>query len=75
MQKPIVRDEEFLAQKSAPATFMDVAVAQDLLDTLVAHAEHCVGLAGYKSALLRSMSGRLISLCLIRRLSSAPENT
>lgn len=45
MQKPIVRDEEFLAQKSQPATFMDVSVAQDLLDTLVAHAEHCVGLA------------------------------
>ena len=45
MQKPIVRDEEFLAQKSQPATFMDVAVAQDLLDTLAAHADHCVGLA------------------------------
>ena len=45
MQKPIVKDEKFLAQKSEPATFMDVAVAQDLLDTLAAHAEHCVGLA------------------------------
>ena len=45
MQKPIVHDEEFLAQKSEPATFMDIAVAQDLLDTLAAHAEHCVGLA------------------------------
>ena len=45
MQKPIVKDEAFLAQKSQPATFMDIAVAQDLLDTLAAHAEHCVGLA------------------------------
>lgn len=45
MQKTIIHDEEFLAQKSEPATFMDIAVAQDLLDTLVAHAEHCVGLA------------------------------
>ena len=45
MQKPIVHDEEFLAQKSEPATFMDIAIAQDLLDTLAAHAEHCVGLA------------------------------
>lgn len=45
MQKPIVHDEEFLAQKSEPATFMDIHIAQDLLDTLVAHAEHCVGLA------------------------------
>lgn len=45
MQKPIIHDEEFLALKSEPATFMDIAVAQDLLDTLAAHAEHCVGLA------------------------------
>lgn len=45
MQKPIVKDEAFLAQKSQPATFMDIAVAQDLLDTLAAHADHCVGLA------------------------------
>ena len=45
MQKPIIHDEEFLAQKSDSASFMDIAVAQDLLDTLAAHAEHCVGLA------------------------------
>lgn len=30
MEKPIIRDEAFLAQKSQPATFMDIAVAQDL---------------------------------------------
>ena len=34
MEKPIIKDEAFLAQKSQPATFMDIAVAQDLLDTL-----------------------------------------
>lgn len=45
MEKPIVKDEAFLAQKSQPATFMDIAVAQDLLDTLAAHADRCVGLA------------------------------
>lgn len=45
MEKPIVKDEAFLAQKSQPATFMDIAVAQDLLDTLAAHADCCVGLA------------------------------
>lgn len=43
--KPIVKDEAFLTQKSQPATFMDIAVAQDLLDTLAAHADRCVGLA------------------------------
>ena len=45
MEKPIIRDEAFLAQKAQPATFMDIAVAQDLLDTLAAHADRCVGLA------------------------------
>mgnify|MGYP003186504427 FL=1 len=45
MEKPIVKDKAFLAQKSQPATFMDIAVAQDLLDTLAAHADRCVGLA------------------------------
>mgnify|MGYP003226103391 CR=1 FL=1 len=45
MEKPIIKDEAFLAQKSQPATFMDIAVAQDLLDTLAAHADRCVGLA------------------------------
>ena len=45
MEKPIVKDEAFLTQKSQPATFMDIAVAQDLLDTLAAHADCCVGLA------------------------------
>ena len=39
MEKPIIREEVFLAQTSQPATFMDSAVAQDLLDTLAAHAD------------------------------------
>ena len=41
----IVHDEKFLAQKSAPATFMDIPIAQNLLDTLAAYSETCVGLA------------------------------
>lgn len=45
MQQPIMKDKAFLAQKSQPATFIDLHVAQDLLDTLAAHADHCVGLA------------------------------
>ena len=48
MEKPIIKDEAFLAQKSQPATFMDIAVAQDLLDTLAAHADRCVGLAAMR---------------------------
>ena len=40
-----MKDPIFLAQKSAPATAEDVAVAQDLLDTLAAHRDGCVGMA------------------------------
>ena len=35
MIKPIMKDEAFLAIKSAPATKMDTQVAQDLKDTLL----------------------------------------
>ncbi len=45
MIREIVRDEKFLAQKSSAASFMDMSVAQDLLDTLAAHSDRCVGLA------------------------------
>ncbi len=45
MIQPIMKDIAFLAQKSEPATLMDVQVAQDLLDTLSAHREECVGMA------------------------------
>ena len=45
MIKSIVHDPLFLAQKSLPATPADAAVAQDLLDTLAAHADGCVGMA------------------------------
>ena len=45
MIRPIMRSEMFLAQPSEDATLADVAVAQDLLDTLAAHADSCVGMA------------------------------
>ncbi len=35
----------FLAQKSAPATEADKQVVQDLLDTLRANSDRCVGMA------------------------------
>ena len=41
----IVRDEGFLAQKSAEASFLDMPIAQNLLDTLAVYADSCVGLA------------------------------
>ena len=45
MIQPIVHDPLFLAQKSARATPADAAVARDLLETLAAHADGCVGMA------------------------------
>jgi peptide deformylase len=45
MIRPIMKDPVFLAQKSTPATPEDLPVAQDLLDTLTAHADGCVGMA------------------------------
>ena len=39
MVREICKDEAFLAQKAEPATPDDLDVAQDLLETLVAHKE------------------------------------
>ena len=41
----ICREEAFLAQKAEAATAEDLGVAQDLLDTLAAHRDGCVGMA------------------------------
>ena len=40
-----MHDPIFLSKKSAPATKEDISVAQDLLDTLQAHKDGCVGMA------------------------------
>ena len=40
-----MRDEAFLSQKAELATLEDLPVAQDLLDTLTAHKDGCVGMA------------------------------
>ena len=45
MIREICKDEAFLAQKAESATIDDLVVAQDLLDTLAAHKDGCVGMA------------------------------
>jgi len=45
MVKELVHDPIFLAQKASPATAQDLETAQNLLDTLTAHKETCVGMA------------------------------
>ena len=45
MVKKIVKDPLFLEQKSVDATEVDKQVVTDLLDTLRANLDHCVGMA------------------------------
>lgn len=45
MIRPIMRTIEFLKQPSEIATKDDLPIAQDLLDTLKAHKNECVGMA------------------------------
>lgn len=64
MIKPIVKDVLFLGQKSEEATKNDIAVIDDLIDTLRANSENCVGLAGnmigVKKRILVFTAGKLI---------------
>ena len=45
MVRELIHDPIFLARKSVPATKEDLETARDLLDTLLAHRDTCVGLA------------------------------
>ncbi|HCW52278.1 MAG TPA: peptide deformylase [Clostridium sp.] len=45
MIKPIMKDVLFLGQKSEPATKDDAYIITDLIDTLRANLENCVGMA------------------------------
>ena len=45
MIKELVHDTIFLSLKSEVATKEDLQVAEDLLDTLIAHKDGCVGMA------------------------------
>ena len=45
MVKQIVKDPLFLAQKSEPATESDRQIVTDLMDTLRANLDRCVGMA------------------------------
>ena len=45
MIKKIIHDPIFLSLKSEIATKEDLQIAEDLLDTLIAHKDGCVGMA------------------------------
>lgn len=45
MVRPIMKDTFFLSRKSREATAADLSIGRDLVDTLQAHREECVGMA------------------------------
>ena len=45
MVRELIHDPEFLAQRSEPADENDLQTVQDLLDTIAAHKDSCVGMA------------------------------
>ena len=53
MVREIVHDPVLLAMRSEAATIEDLQVAQDLLDTLVANKEACVGMAANMIGVLK----------------------
>jgi len=61
MVRPIVRDLLFLSQKSCIAAKGDEQILDDLMDTLRANQEHCVGMAanmiGERKRIIAFMSG------------------
>ncbi len=62
MIKPIIHDPIFLAQKSEKATRADAQVITDLKDTLMANAQHCVGVAAHY---IYSSSSCTILICTV----------
>ena len=64
MIRELMHDPIFLGQKSDNATSEDISVAQDLLDTLTAHKDGCVGMAanmiGVKKRILVFSVGSII---------------
>ena len=53
MVREVIHDPIFLARKSVAATREDLPVAQDLLDTLAANRDACVGMAANMIGILK----------------------
>lgn len=78
MIKPIVKDIKFLEQKSEPATKEDAGVIEDLIDTLKANLNGCVGLAanmiGVKKRILVFAVGGAIIVPMVNPVIVKKEN-
>jgi len=60
MIRPVMRDPFFLKQPSEPAAIADSAILQDLMDTLRANQDRCVGMA----ANMIGVRKRIIAFCI-----------
>lgn len=64
MIRPIMKDVEFLSQKAEPASKKDKEVIEDLVDTLKANLEKCVGMAanmiGINKSIIVFCAGKMI---------------
>ena len=68
MVKEIMKDLLFLGRKAEAATKEDRVIAEDLLDTLRAHRDHCVGMAanmiGEQKAIIAIVEGNRLTAML-----------
>ena len=68
MVREIIHDPIFLRRKSLAATSADLPIAEDLVDTLRANADRCVGLAanmiGKRKRIIAFCNGPLIMVML-----------
>lgn len=78
MIKPIVKDVVFLGQKSEDATKADINVINDLVDTLKANLDACVGMAanmiGVKKRILVFTIGGSIIVPMVNPVIIKKEN-
>ena len=68
MIKPIMKDVLFLAQKSEEATKDDLYIVDDLIDTLRANLDDCVGMA----ANMIGVKKRIIVFSVVEMIVTTP---
>ena len=74
MVREIIHDPVFLQQKSKEATAEDIHVAEDLIDTLRANLDRCVGMAanmiGERKRIIAFCNGPLLAVMINPKIVS-----
>ena len=78
MVQELIHDPLLLARKSTPATAEDLPIARDLLDTLAAHRDSCVGMAAnmigqFKRIIVFDCEGKLMLMMNPEIISASGE--